>query len=208
MGAVHRLGFLSVTALALAGCGGGTDDDDEGMNCGAVEGCGGDLVGQWNVVDVCVTGSPPADNPECEGAISWGQVDASGTVELTADGQTSSMLDMTAHVTYTFTEACLSAQSGTSVMLDQAACDATATRVSQAENVTSVTCTLSGDACVCPATFQTATEGQGTYTTSGTDLIDSEGDAGPYCVSGSTLRFSTQTDSGMTITYVLERVTR
>src|SRR5688572_8811057 len=153
--AVLRRGFAAL-ALAFAGCGGSTDgDDDDGESCGAVEGCGGDVVGVWTVADLCMTGAPASDVPECEAAVSFGPIDASGQIELTADGQTVSMLDLTLHVTYNFTEECASAQAGQPVMLDAAACNLLETQLNQTENLTSVSCTLSGNSCVCPATFQT-----------------------------------------------------
>jgi hypothetical protein len=209
MGA-SRLGFAVVTALALGGCfGSSDDDDDEGESCGAVQACGGDVVGTWNFVDMCVTGGPTSVNefPECEGSIALGAVDATGQVELTADGQTVTSLNLTMHVTYTLTEACLSAQAGAPIMVDQAACDAGEASLSGQPDVSSASCTLSNDACVCAATLQTSGGGQGTYMTSGTNFVDADGTITPYCVSGDTLILGGETDFGM-VTYVLQRVTR
>jgi hypothetical protein len=208
MRALRASGFIAVTALAVAACGGSTnDDDDDEVTCGPVQGCGGDVVGVWTVVDLCVTATPPADLPECEGAVAYGDLDASGQIELTADGRAVSSLDLTLHATYSFSEECLSAQAGAPITVDQSICDRIEQEVATAENVTSASCTVSGSTCVCPTTFHSSTAGEGTYVVDGTNLLDADGNVMPYCVSGDTLRFSGDTDVG-TLTYVVRRVTR
>jgi hypothetical protein len=208
MGAVSRLGSVLVGAVSLAGCLGSSDDDDDDGNgsCAEVQGCGGDVVGVWEIVDTCAALAPPANQTGCAANVTYGEVDAAGQFEFTADGQVITNINLTMHATFNFTEACLTEQTGNQVTLDdQATCDALATGARQAEGVTSVTCTLSGRACVCPATFESANEGMGTWMASGTNLIDEDGTVLPYCVSSDTLTFGGQTEAGA-VTYVLRRV--
>jgi hypothetical protein len=199
---LRLLGFLVLTA-PLAACGGSSDDDDGG-ECGAVQGCGGDVVGVWSVNDLCVTNAPPSDQAECAGAISYGQVDATGQIEFTADGRLSTSLTLSMHVTYNFTGECLAAQIGRPVVVDQALCDGIEQQLSGTAMVTAASCSFSGGACVCPATFDTTTENESTYSISGTNLVGDDGELNPYCVSGDTLRIGAETDNGA-VTYVLTR---
>ncbi|HVJ19454.1 MAG TPA: hypothetical protein VM686_28740 [Polyangiaceae bacterium] len=208
MGAVSRFGFFLVGAVSLAGCFGSSDDDDDdsksGGSCSAVQGCGGDPVGVWEIVDSCASVATTGQTG-CAAGTTYGPVEATGQFEFTADGQVISTINLTMQATLRFTEQCLSEQTGQAVTIDQAACDSIATGAGQAEGVTSVSCTLSGSACVCPSTFQSMAGGTGTWTASGNNLIDEDGTVLPYCVNGDTLSFSGSTEGG-TLGYTLRRV--
>ena len=47
----------------LVGCGG--DDDGPGASCGKVQACGGDVVGDWEVVAGCVDGTRSPATSRC-----------------------------------------------------------------------------------------------------------------------------------------------
>lgn len=198
------LGAWLVASVLVTACGGSTDDGGEGGTCTAVEGCGGDVVGKWDIVDLCVASQPTAPQPECEGAVSYSSIDASGQVEFSADGRTISSFDLELRATYRFTSACLSAQTGQDVNVDEALCDAIETEALGSPTTTEMSCTLLAEDCVCQLAFVNSARGEGGYTISGTDLIGDDASVNPYCVTGDTFRMTVQSSDG-TLTYTFRR---
>ena len=184
--------------LPLAGCFGGSDDDDgEGsaaLMCNAVEGCGGDLVGLWDVQSVCVSDAPQ-EHAECEGMITRSTITAVGTVEFTADGGLQLDYVIEEPITYRFTTACVAAELDMEVTVDDAFCSEIESNLTA--DGTEGSCAVQGDACVCEARHEQAVQGASTYTLEGDSLIGADNVPNPYCVEGRSMRISFESAAGI-----------
>jgi hypothetical protein len=203
-----RLGLslaLGFSGAAAAGCGGSsTDDDENGESCSIVEGCGGDVVDTWNVVGLCAVSSPASPLPECENLLTIDQIDASGQIEFTADGQTLTAFQLDFHSSYRITGECLSAQAQQIIEMDEMLCDELQASASEDPTVNEVTCRLSGATCLCSVSFSTDVSGQGGYSIDGNDLIGDDGSVNPYCISDDEFRLTVEGADG-TLTYTFRR---
>ncbi len=188
---------VGTVGLVAAGCGGG------GSACENVGACGGDLVGDWDIVSYCAATSVSGAGAGLDMAgagldnfCSQATVDTSG---IRVTGSMSFKPDMT----YTETETL----SGTMSMTLPAAClrqgnvTATCAQVEQSANaglsgdpttrdaIGPIKCSGSaGGGCACRMPFsQPAAMGTGVYSTSGSVLTQSGSDQSDYCVKGTTL---------------------
>jgi hypothetical protein len=149
------------------------DGPEAGSVCEAVYApCGGDIVGTWNILDVCGGADPELVVTACPNAQATWTSSYSGAVTFDSNG--------------TFTN---SGQTNATVTVPiPAGCTATCLEVQSAIYVqlapTSASCTGSST-CSCEVTSAGAPSG--TYTTSGTNVTFA-GLAGTYCVEGDRLR--------------------
>jgi hypothetical protein len=162
-----------------------------GGNCGAVAPCGGDIVGDWTIVDTCLAitrASPLADCPSATYDTSG--LKATGTVSYRADLTYSTDLTLAGTMALNIPESCLTIQgiTLTCAQLDQS--------VKQAlmddpdPSIQSVSCAGSGS---CTCTFVTTPQSSsstGTYITSGNNVTENGGTPNGYCVQGSELHVS------------------
>lgn len=185
----------SVAMMALAGCGG-----SDGGSCGMVAACGGDVVGEWTIVDTCLTasGGGAIFGDFCPTAtIDASGIRASGMGSYRADMTFAGTVTLSGSVAFVLPASCLT-MSGitlTCAQLDQA--------VKQAmmddpdPSIQSISCAGSGSCrCTAQMTPQTST-GSGTYTTSGTTLVENGSSSSEYCVQGNELHvLSSSMDMG------------
>lgn len=179
---------MGITVVALAGCG-----SSSGGSCGKVAACGGDIVADWTIADICLAAS---------GTALFGDFCPSGTLDaagLTATGMASYRADMTYSATITMAgsmalvlpESCLTSGGVTltCAQFDQAFQYQLA--MNPDPSIQSASCAGSGSCrCTLQLTPQTG-GGSGTYSTSGTTLIENGAPAGDYCVQGNELHLLT-----------------
>jgi hypothetical protein len=187
---MNRLSWVgaSVAMTVLAGCGG-----SDGGSCGMVAACGGDIVADWTIVDACLTGSGAAVFGDfCPTAtLDASGLNASGMASYRADMTFDGTITMSGSMAFVLPASCLTTNgiTLTCAQLDQA--------VKQAmmddpdPSIQSISCAGSGS-CRCTAQMapQTST-GSGTYTTSGTTLLENGATASDYCVKGNELHLVT-----------------
>jgi hypothetical protein len=188
---MNKLSWVGATiaVTVVAGCGG-----SDGGSCGMVAACGGDVVAEWTIVDACLTASD-------SGAL-FGDFCPTATVDtsgLTASGMASYRADMTfdgtitmsGSVAFVLPASCLTMNgiTLTCAQLDQGLKQAMMDDPDP--SIQSIACSGSGSCrCTMQMTPQTSA-GSGTYSTSGTTLLENGATAGDYCVKGNELHLLT-----------------
>jgi hypothetical protein len=171
---------MGALVMALAGCGG--DDNKSGGACGAFTPCGGNVVGSWDVKDLCVQGKVAVDG--CPTATTnFDDIHGTGSMTFNADMTGMGSLTLSGSVKVTLPRSCAA---GVSCATVEAGLKA---QLLSDKNTpfTGVTCT-GDDPCTCTyALKSTPMNDGGTYSTSGTVLTQGT-DQSYYCVSGNELR--------------------
>jgi hypothetical protein len=169
--------------LFLSACG------SSGSTCGQVPPCGGDIVGDWTIVDACLSfnGASPLGDFCPSATVDAAGIDPSGMVSYRSDLTYSVTLTLSGTIALSIPTSCLTIDgvTVTCAQLDQAAKQALIDNPDP--SIQSISCAGSS-ACVCTIqmTPQTSTS-SGTYTTSGTLLIENGGSESNYCVQESEL---------------------
>jgi hypothetical protein len=192
---------IIVTAAAsaplLLGCGG----DGTGSQCGGSSSCGGNVVGSWDISELCFQNATAMVSGSCPAA----QIDASGlretgTIAFQGDLTYASTGVISGSITEIIPTSCLSS-GGISPSCDQLN-GLLQTFVQSDMSFSSASCQNAQGGCAC--TFQlspqTTTE-TGTYSTAGSVLTTqpSSGTASTasYCVQGSTMTVAEMNMTGM-----------
>ena len=174
----------SVAMTVLAGCGG-----SDGGSCGMVAACGGDVVGEWTIVDTCLSATGGAMFGDfCPTAtVDPSGLRMSGTGTYRADMTYSGNVTLSGSMAFVLPAACLT-MGGitlTCAQIDQG--------VKQAQiddpdpSIQSVSCSGSSSCrCTTEMVPQISTT-SGTYTTSGTTLVEDGTSSSEYCVQGNEL---------------------
>jgi len=209
-------GIVSTIILALtcamAGCKSDSSDaGGGGGSCSAFKACGGDVVGTWNVKDVCFEDAlklfdAQLDEPECDGIVRSVDPQASGTYAFSKDGIASSDLTLQLDIDMLWTGACLSAIAGGASVDLNAACSAIERSNSMQAEFEGGACNVKGNACACLITSMPKTvTSSGGYKVEGKNLVDvMASDSAPFCVAGDTLTLSV-TSSSITGQIILVR---
>jgi hypothetical protein len=166
-----RILWLCMAVLGV-GCG---DDDGGGLDCSAFTACGGDPVGSWNILGVCL-GPDPDFIPGCDGETATTNVSTTGTVTVTASNYMTSVTS-----------------SGTINLTVPGSCLPTGVTSCEQLNGADQTCTGNvASSCACTGTVDSTDMEEGTYTTSGGMLTLMPTGGTPetleYCVQGNTFR--------------------
>jgi hypothetical protein len=188
-----RLGMLAVVLVAACG----EDGEDAGV-CGAVDSCGGDVVGIWQVDSLCSDQSLlrqvfESELPnECAGSFLNGTLEPAGlTFDFTAEGNWRLGGAVSTGIDYTLDQACLTAlvPNAPAVNADfcQQLADATLAQLRMTEDPEStVTCAFTSDSCECGMAYTSDISDMTTYS-----IVDNNVRANntliPYCVSGDSL---------------------
>jgi hypothetical protein len=197
------LGSVAVS-LTVTACGGTGDGSGQ---CSDVH-CGGDIVGTWAVQSVCVdeqefAAQLMAELPaECSNLLAGADANADIVSTFNADGSRSDAGSVQFSVTYDYTDSCLEAQAGQSLELTNELCQMIADAASEGVDeeidepglTNTLSCSLLGGACRCTAETSMQVDEVGTYTVSGFQLTDEDGDTVNFCVQGDTLTVSGGTD--------------
>jgi hypothetical protein len=185
--------LLAIGACLSAACGSG------GGTCGNVAPCGGNIVGDWDIVDACLTFSDasPLGDFCPEGTVTATGIDASGMISYRSDLTYSATITLSGSITVNLPAACLTVQGVTltCAQLDQALKQALIDNPNP--SIQAVSCEgVGGCGCTFQITPQTSTN-DGTYATSGTSLTLDGGSASTYCVQASELHvMSTDMSTG------------
>ncbi len=176
--------WACISIVFLSACG-----SSGSGTCGKVAPCGGDIVGDWTIVDACLSfnGASPLGDFCPSGTVDAGGINASGMVSYRSDLTYSATITLSGTIALNIPISCLTIQGVTltCAQLDQAAKQALIDNPDP--SIQSIGCEGPGD-CVCTAQMTPQTSmSNGSYTTSGTSLIQNGGAASTYCVQGSEL---------------------
>lgn len=168
------------TLIALAGCGG--DDNKGNAACSGFTPCGGNVVGTWDVKDLCVQGKLAIPNCPTAGS-SFDGIRATGTLIFKDDLTGTGTLTLTGGFRTTLPQSCLG---GASCATTEAAL-----KIQLATDpmspFSSVSCSGT-DPCACVYTLKgTPMMDGGTYSTAGNVLTQGD-DKSEYCVTGNELK--------------------
>ncbi len=185
------LALACISLASLQGCGSAASS-----SCGKAAPCGGDIVGDWTIAESCLTfavESPVADCPSA--TIQTSGFDLTGTVSYRSDLTYSTVLTVGGSFSLTLPSSCLTFEgiTLTCAQVDQAVKQAMVQDPDP--TIQSVSC-AGGGSCVC--TFQltpTPQTSAGTYTTSGTQVVEDGTSVSDYCVQGSKLHVISQLGS-------------
>jgi len=187
--------LLSASSVLSLGCG----PDGGGGSCGSAP-CGGDIVGTWNVSNICVDTSALMDSFMVEGCpqatVGAFVISATGPFMFNADQTYAINLTLNGTASFNFPGSCLMGVT----------CDVLSTAV-QAQIAAdpdapfqSATCAGSSG-CTCTFVLLPETMGEtGTYTVSGSSLLTTSNgttESVDYCVQGSTVVFREPAMAGM-----------
>jgi hypothetical protein len=174
---------MGIAMTVLGSCG-----SSDGGSCGTVTACGGDIVADWKIVDACLSASGAAVFADCPTAtIDGSGIKASGMAAYRADGTFDATITMSGSVAFTLPPSCLTTSGFTltCAQLDQAVKQAQMTDPDP--SIQSISCSgTSSCRCTVEMTPETS-PGTGTYTTSGTTLIENGAETAEYCVKGNEL---------------------
>jgi hypothetical protein len=183
-----------VAVVLMVGCGDGEDRED-GEVCGAVDSCGGDVVGTWQVDSLCSDQSElrqafDSGLPnECAGAFRNGTVDPVGlTFDFTADGNWTFAGAVATGIDYTLDQVCLTALDAptASANICQLLGDATMVALRTEDPEATATCAFASDSCECEIAYTGEVSDMSSYSIVDNN-IRSNDTLVPYCVSGDNL---------------------
>jgi hypothetical protein len=178
------------------GCGG--DSDDEGGTCEALQPCGGDIVGAWQVESVCFDPQALNDvvNPDlptqCADAVRGAEATPSDVaIDYTAEGISTSTGSLVLQLRIEFSKPCLDAIAMQSITVSDAICEqigrAAEASLQEDDAEATYTCSRSGSGCGCDARQEQAlSAAKSTYTVDGADLVLDDS-AQTFCISGDRL---------------------
>jgi hypothetical protein len=202
-----NLGVLAAVfcVSALAACGGddGGDSAPRGGSgggagsagndvpaCGGFKACGGDPSGTWSVQDVCVENAAEVYakelGGECASSFRSADVTGSGTYELGADMQASSVLTLGATVVLAFNDACVKSLGVTGSAASE--CKNLENDLKDNADFSGATCNVAGAMCNCTVTATPKmVMGEGAYAVESGNTIVIKGASQAFCASGNTL---------------------
>ena len=172
-------------------------------SCPALTPCGGDLLGDWTVKEMCIDIAPPAALvalcPEVVFTVS--PVTATGTISFKADNTMTSSANISIHEAIQFPGSCLT----------EAECTSFGTQLATAAGVTDGQCShdaSTGCSCSLNATQPSMSSGtyevQGNYVTI-TNTASGMTETDSFCVSGNTVRVHGPSNNGNSANLLLTR---
>ena len=184
------LSLVSVVTVTT-GCKDSSQGSGAGGACGSFTACGGDVVGQWKVKDMCFD-DPQAitadatNEPECRTIRSF-DLHASGTYQFTADGNAVADVRFTIDMDAVWTGACLTAVAKGAAVDLAATCTRLKANYAQNPKFAGASCMVEGTACSYIITsVENHSTRSGPYTIKGNTLNEEDGSS-TYCVEGSAL---------------------
>jgi hypothetical protein len=198
LGMTYRgiIGRISVcgcwlAAFTLFAC--SSSSGSNGGSCSSIAGCGGEIVGTWQVQSFCES-NITADTSEtslCPSAtVSTAGLTASGTLTFGSDRSYSTTITLSGNLRYTIPNSCLTSNGETATCAQlSASADLTGT------GFTAVSCLSAGANCDCDFTLApTTSPASGTYVLSETSVTLNSTDGGTsqdtYCATSTELRLS------------------
>lgn len=190
--------FLVLSFIGLLSACGSEDSHGNSAECSSFYPCGGNLIGTWNLTNICISDMANPFATSCPSATFQGSADVTGSMEFRADGTYSGGGNITVSEDFTIPNSCLGSYTCASFQ---------AALVQESEGTGAATCSASRSAAGCDCKYsvaQTSSAG-GTYLISGTTVtttkVDGTSSTRSFCVQGNTLLQQVSEDT-MDITLV------
>ena len=196
-----------------AGRGGSSGGGAPGLSCEDFSACGGDVVGSWELTDVCFDGlegafAEIADAPGCEDFFQLGTITPAGEYTFDEDGTlTVAGASFAFAVELTLSPECVQGIGGAKepVKLSAAICNSFADSLGMGDSIDEASCQFSGGDCKCSAmSGAMPIGGGGAYDVDGEELVQ-DGDRNGFCVEGDELRIHTSSSASQTGILTFER---
>jgi hypothetical protein len=195
LGEVGRGGWMVFLLLALLGCSDGSNGPSliHAAACtGTFNACGGDPTGTWKVTAVCTDGDLvaglnaeiAADYSACGNTFTAASAALGGSVTY-GTGEYSFDATMEIVEVFAYTPACFSQISG-GVALSAGVCSQLQQGLNS-EPGGKATCSYDGTNCSCQGTITYQNTTSGTYTISGSTIVEDSGTTYDYCIDGDTM---------------------
>jgi hypothetical protein len=201
------LGLVAVSlGLGLAGCSGTSG----GQTCGAVDPCGGDVVGSWSIVDSCLSADGMFSSQKqtfftqfCVGNAGTSTGSASGAVRDDA-GTASWVGAWSFDASMSYTVSILETVHESFICGDNETCSSLDSQIKALQQTTptmqAAGCQQVGSDCKCTVDWATFNDESGSYTAAGTAISLAPTTGAPtsqigYCVKGSTMHWIPTTDA-------------
>lgn len=172
----------AASAVGLAACG-----DSSASSCGPFMGCGGNVVGTWQIKETCASQSQSFAVDFCPTATAdTSGIVLEGSVTFKADMTYTSSVATKGSFALSLPSSCLSfgGQMVTCAQVDQ---QAKADAMKPDSEFSAAQCSTSSSGCSCRLTLKGQTDmASGTWSTTG-NLLKLNNETNEYCVSGSTL---------------------
>jgi hypothetical protein len=177
--------FGGSVAMLLVGCGGGS-----GGQCAGDVTCGGNVVGTWDIISTCVSGSPTSGEGCGVQSFDASNLRETGSITFDNDGTYSVTFVVSGKVEETITESCLSNGAISITCDDFNTLLQTSVMKSADGAIASASCHGVSVSCACSFEFATKTMTEsGTYIASGGTVTTTASGGSPeaqgYCVQGS-----------------------
>jgi hypothetical protein len=180
--------FLASSTVWITACGEDTSGTPSGdlpaQTCSAPAACGGDLSGTWQIQDDCL---PTQTDAACSGAnfsLNADTLSATGTVEFDADGTEHFSENVSLKYTVSGPSSCLGSN------CEDSGSDLSSALVAAGYQISNTSCASKGALCDCTLDATAAQSSQVSYTTSGSNLVQTLNGTqttSTFCVSGTTL---------------------
>jgi hypothetical protein len=196
---------LAAGLVAFSGWAAGCSGSSAGQTCGAVEPCGGDLVGSWSIVDSCLSASGMFSSQKqaffaqfCVGSGTGAVSDDAGNAAWVGAWSFGASMSYAVSLLETVHEAFTCSDGET--------CSALDTEIKALQQTTptmqSAACQEVGGACKCSVDWATFTEESGAYVAAGTAITLAPTTGAPtsqigYCVKGNTMHWIPTPDATM-----------
>jgi hypothetical protein len=195
LGVMWLCGWMVSLLLALPGCGDGSSGPTlvhAGACTGTFNACGGDPTGTWSLTGACIDGDlvaalnaeMAADYPACADTYSAAGVALGGSVTY-GDGKYTFDATMEIIQSFTYTPACV-AQLSNGVALSAAVCSQLEQGLNR-ESGGKATCSYVGTNCDCEGTLTQTNDTSGSYSISGSTIIEDSGTTYQFCVEGASM---------------------
>lgn len=197
-------------ALKLAGCSSDSSSTEpqgpepaqvEWDSCDPLVACGGDLIGTWQIEDICVNDATRAEIANslgyCSAATTSVTVGLSGSMRFDASGQLRVLVDRDIQVESNVPDTCLTGLGG---------CPQVQAELSLTKGYSDVKCDQATGGCACRYRYSSPRRTESTYQAEGTRYtetspLDGKTAVSEYCVDGNTLRLHDESGG-----YTLRRV--
>lgn len=196
-----------------SGRGGSSGGSGLGLSCEDFDACGGDLIGSWELTDVCFDGlegafAEIADAPGCEDFFQLGTITPAGEYTFEEDGTlTVAGASFAFAVELTLSPECVQGIGGAKEPLELSAaiCNSFADSLGMGDGIEKASCQFSGGDCKCSAkSAAMSLGGGGSYEVDGEELVQ-DGDRNGFCVDGDALRIHTSSSASQTGILSFER---
>ncbi|MBN1656193.1 MAG: hypothetical protein JXA30_20660 [Deltaproteobacteria bacterium] len=203
--------FLAILPLvgALHGCNGGDSGENGGGGKCAVEACGGDVVGDWEIESICL------ENPEkfvslagmpseCSDMFKSFEASPEGTITFGEKGTGKAEISLAFDIEVSITESCLKAMGGSSV--SELYCSLLESGLTDSGEFREASCEVTSNHCDClVTTTEHSISSGGAYRVDGEHISDDSGEKAPFCVSGDTLEMGGESH-GVAMSMVFRRI--